>query len=128
MVVTVQSSDSSVGKRIGQLRVVFKIPDEYLSVFGSGPRPGHLVYIQWFTRLTRKGKDHALYPVSRSFTTRGDRSAAVIELDTVIRPCPLFPRFDEPVNRAWTSANVLERCDRFFVNPFGDHHMYQAMF
>lgn len=43
-------SNCSTGKRVGQIHVIFKIPDRFLHVtFGNCEPPGALAYIEWFT-------------------------------------------------------------------------------
>lgn len=118
------------GKRVGQLRVIFKIPDAYLpSIFGASvPPPGNLAYIEWFLRPRRRDKNHSMFPVSRSYKRNGDRDVSVVQLDRVLRPCQLAPKFGVKADRGWTPDNVLERCEHFFINHFGDLHLYQTAF
>ncbi|TCD67036.1 hypothetical protein EIP91_000598 [Steccherinum ochraceum] len=119
------------GKRVGQLRVAFKIPDEYnRSIFGSVTPPAHLAYVEWFSKPKSHHRDkvHGMFPVSRTYRSNGDRMAAIVELSSVVRPCQLSPKFDTSVNRAWTSENVLERAKNFFINHYSDQHMYQTVF
>jgi hypothetical protein len=96
-------------------------------MFGPHDKPpGTLAYIEWFTRPRHKAPAHKMYRVSRSMRSDGTRYASVIEVDTIIRSCQLFPKFSGRVNRAWSSDNVLERCEHFFVNNWLDHHTYQT--
>jgi len=122
------SYSNDAGKRVGQIRVIFKIPERFISqTFGTNVKPpGALAYIEWFTRPRQKAPAHKMYGVSRSMRSDGSRDASVIEVDTIIRSCQLFPKFRGRVNRAWTSDNVLERCEHFFVNNWLDHHTYQT--
>ena len=119
---------NGAGKRVGQIRVIFKIPERFISqMFDSHVKPpGALAYVEWFTRPRHKAPSHKMYRVSRSIRSDGSRDASVIEVDTIIRSCQLFPKFSGRVNRAWTSDNVLERCEHFFVNNWLDHHTYQT--
>ena len=112
------------------MRVVFKIPDAALpKLFGPvEPPSGHLAYVEWFSRPRNKDKTTALFPVSRSYKQNGQRDASIVEVDKIVRPCHLFPKFDKKVNRAWTPENVLDRCDKLFLNPFVDKQMYQSIF
>jgi len=122
------SHPNDAGKRVGQIHVIFKIPERFISqVFGPHVKPpGTLAYIEWFTRPRNEAPAHKMYRVSRSMRSDGSCDASVIEVDTIIRSCQLFPKFSGRVNRAWTSDNVLERCEHFFVNNWLDHHTYQT--
>ena len=91
--------------------------------------PGHLAYVEWFTRPTAASKDvdSGMYVVSRS-QTQGCRHAAIIEVDTILRTCQLVPKFGQRANRVWTPHNVLELCSTFFVNNFVNHLTYQIIY
>lgn len=113
---------------MGQIRVIFRIPERFsIQIFGPNAQlPGPLVYVEWFSRSQTKGRGHGMYPVSRSMRANGQCDASIIELNRLIRPCHLFPKFSGNVDRAWKSSNVLERSKHFFVNNFLDHHTYQT--
>ena len=110
------------------IRVIFKIPDRFiLPTFGPDIEPpGTLAYVEWFTRPRHKVPAHKMYPVSHSKRSSGIRNASVIEINSQLHPCQLFPKFGNRVNQAWTSDNVLERCEQFFVNNWLDLHTYQT--
>src|SRR6266853_3360932 len=78
----------NTGTRIGQIRVIFKIPDRFiLPMFGTRIKPpGTLAYVEWFTRPRHKALGHKMYPVSRSKRSNGIRDASVVEVDSIIRP------------------------------------------
>jgi hypothetical protein len=48
----------------------------------------------------------------------GVLDASVIEVGSMFRTCQLAPRFGRRANRAWTSNNVLDRCEHFLINNF----------
>src|ERR1700709_1095673 len=63
-----------------------------------------------------------MYPISRDY--RNDvQCAEVVEVDSLLRTCQLVPRFGRRANRAlaWTSSNIIDRCDHFLINKFIDH-------
>ena len=114
--------------RVAQLRVAFRIPDEYLTKMGlSAGQIGHLAYIEWFSRPRNKDPNHGMYTVSRSQQNSMTQCAAVVEVGSIFRTCQLVPRFGRRANRAWTSGNVIDRCERFLINNFIDHHSYQCI-
>ncbi|KAG8916375.1 hypothetical protein FRC02_004001 [Tulasnella sp. 418] len=53
------------GLHVGQVRVVFKLPDDVCSAYlgpDSSLWPGHLVYIEWFSKLkANPEKDHKMF-------------------------------------------------------------------
>ena len=50
--------------------------------------------------------------------------ASVIPLKNVRRSAHLFPKFGAFTHQDWTSSNVLDLCDTFFVNTFTDRHFF----
>ena len=113
--------------RVARLRVVFLIPDEYLIKMGlSAGEIGHLAYLGWFSCPRHKDLNHGMYSVSRNHRN-SMQCAEVIEVGSIFRTCQLVPRFGRRANRAWTSGNVIDRCERFLINNFIDHHTYQCI-
>jgi hypothetical protein len=115
------------GYRIAQVQVAFRlsqcvIPEAFLPV--DTPPPNYLAYVEWFTHLSAtKDPKHGMYRVSRQMEG-GQRSARVIPVDPVARSIHLIPRFEPVVAQEWSSFNVLEHCQVFYVNPFVDVHSY----
>lgn len=115
--------------RVARLRAIFRIPPHCNhALFGAHgvSAPGHLAFVEWFSKPTAKHRDHQMYTVTRS-GTRSAPSVSIIEVSTIKRGCQLAPMFGDRANRAWTSQNVLDRCDKFLLNNFVDHHTYQSV-
>lgn len=74
-----------------------------------------------------------MYRIKRSLNVE-QRESAIVELSSLRRSCHLFPRFPpgkkvaDSEAIAWTSENILEKCDTFFVNNFVDMHAFQTVF
>lgn len=70
-----------------------------------------------------------MYKISRSYrdTVQGFREASIIPISTIKRSLHLYPLFGPVAPREWTSDNVLEECDTFYVNPFSDNYMYNSV-
>lgn len=117
------------GLRVAQLHVIFKIPSTYnAAIFGAGNQvPGHLAYIEWFTRPMTVEPNSRMYPISRMKDDKG-YVGAVVEIESIVRPCQLFPRYGCIVNKNWHSASVLQQTDRFFINNFADNLTYQTVY
>lgn len=115
------------GYRVGQVRVVFTLPDRILRHFPQECQAAlsqHLAYVEWFTTFPSKPElNHQLYKLKRSFT-HGDRLASIVPVKNIARSIHLFPKFGQVAPRAWTWNNVLEKCSTFFVNSFSDSNMY----
>ncbi|KAG1800202.1 uncharacterized protein HD556DRAFT_1230343, partial [Suillus plorans] len=112
---SVQTSNLQVldGVRVAQVRVIFTLPRQ----FGAYSRA--LAYVEWFTPLRIPDASSGLHQVSRS-TRRLHRNAAVIHVDEIARPCHLIPKMGQFVDRGWTSTNVYELVNDFYLNTFID--------
>lgn len=115
-----------IGYRVGQVRVIFTLPKRYVSsLFPHVLNPPvYLVYVEWFTPFQRADANHGLHKLQRSMFSSGGRKASVIPLSSIRRSTHLFPCFGSTMPPEWTSSNVLDICDKFFVNPFSDRHAY----
>ena len=88
--------------------------------------PKHLAYIEWYSPLPDSPeRNHLLYKVSPLKNADGTHVCSVIPLANVRRSVHLFPKFGAFAPQDWTSTNVLDRCNTFFVNDFTDRHMYR---
>ena len=96
----------------------------------DNPPPPYLAYVEWFTGLAQGADpDHRMFKVQRKIhRPSGKRVASVIPLTDVRRSVQLFPKFGPVAPRDWTSENVLESCNKFYVNPFIDRHFYGSFF
>ncbi|KAK7676578.1 hypothetical protein QCA50_020454 [Cerrena zonata] len=118
------------GFRVGRVRTVFtlseRICDQVLD--DDVPLPGYLAYIDWFTPFQRSPhRDHGMYRVTREYEN-GVQYSSIIPVEQIVRSVMLFPQFGPVVDREWTSDNVLDLCDSFYVNPFVDEHSYRIIF
>ncbi|KAH7919379.1 hypothetical protein BV22DRAFT_1023101, partial [Leucogyrophana mollusca] len=57
-----------------------------------------------------------------------ERQASVVPVASLRRSIHLIPKFGPVAPREWTSSNVLEQCNTFFVNCFTDRHAYSTIF
>ncbi|KAJ7212695.1 hypothetical protein GGX14DRAFT_361455 [Mycena pura] len=116
------------GYRVGQVRVVFSLTDR---VWGkvlpntSARPPKHLAYIEWFSKFpASQDLNHGMYKISRP---SGERITSIIPVEHVRRSVHLFPQFGAVAPREWTSANVLEKCQKFYMSPWSDRHAYVTL-
>ena len=54
--------------------------------------------------------------------------ASVIPLARIRRSAHLIPQFPQPIPPQWTSHNVLDLCEKFYVNSFTDRHTYMTLY
>lgn len=116
------------GYHIGRIRVVFSLPARSLSImFIDGAEiPQHLAYVEWYSPLPdAPGLNHLLYKVSPLKEDDGTRVCSIIPLANIRRSVHLFPKFGPFAPQEWTSSNVLDLCNTFFVNDFTDMNMYR---
>ncbi|KAH9829603.1 uncharacterized protein C8Q71DRAFT_718104 [Rhodofomes roseus] len=121
------TNDRTVGYRVGQVRTVFSLSKKaHQNVFQDHPdAPSHFVYLEWFSRFKpRPEPNHLFYRIQRSRTQDGERFAAIVPLESLHRSAHLIPKFGAAQPPEWTSNNVLELCETFYVNSFTDRHTY----
>ncbi|KAF9474258.1 hypothetical protein BDN70DRAFT_815973 [Pholiota conissans] len=121
------------GTRVGQVRVIFSLPEScHRSLFPSGiAPPRHLVYIEWFSRFTRRPDPILkMYKVSRALLTDGNRVASIVPVSLLQRSVHLFPKWGRDRERylKWSADTVLEECDTFYLNSFKDRHTYYNVY
>ncbi|KAJ7340027.1 hypothetical protein DFH08DRAFT_915752 [Mycena albidolilacea] len=81
----------------------------------------HLAYVEWLSKFPNAPEpNHAMYKISQP----AEHSATIIPVANIRRSVQLFPEFGPIAPRDWTSQNVLERCRKFYVSPWSDHHSY----
>ncbi|KAH7926058.1 hypothetical protein BV22DRAFT_1104530 [Leucogyrophana mollusca] len=113
------------GFRVGQVRIVFSLSDSAKdALFPNIEIPSHLAYVEWFSPFGAPESNHGMYRISRSWTPDGGRLASIIAVKDIRRSVHLIPKFGTVAPRHWTSSNVLELCNTFYVNSFSDRHAY----
>ena len=108
----------SIGYRVGQIRVVFSLPEDEARAPSE-----RLAYVEWFSKFASPESDHGMHKLKRS-VEGGTRVASIIPVSSIRRSAHLFPRFGRVIPENWTSNNVLEDCSTFYLNPFVDRNMY----
>ncbi len=124
------STCNSSGYRVAQLRVIFSIPEGARNVlFTPGTKISrHLAYVEWFSKFTANPEpDHWMYKLSRAMKD-SFRYATIIPIANIRRSVLLFPKFGPVAPPHWTSENVLEECNTFYLDPFVDDHSYVTIY
>lgn len=96
------------GLRAACVRAIFKLPDEL-----RHPEP--LVYVEWYTPFfQRKVGSTGMQSIKRS---RDGHDAEIIPLSRIERACHLLPKSKRNAfDQLWTSSNVLDLADDFWLN------------
>ena len=102
---------------MGQIKLLFQLPKEIMTHSSSS---GQLAYVEWFTPFQVRDKTVNMYTVSRSTRNRQWR-ASVIPITHIARTCHLIPVWGRSISRGMTGQSALDRCERFFVNPYVRH-------
>jgi hypothetical protein len=117
----------NLGYRIGQVRVVFKLPHSAYNRFES-LWSKNLAYVEWFSPFAHSPEPlHGLHKVSRPLPS-ALRKSAVVEVSRIHQSIHLFPCFGGPWRSNWNPDTVLESCDMYLVNSFQNRQSYLTVY
>jgi len=118
-----------IGKRIGRLKLIFKLPHQLYGSILPAWSQDTMAYVEWYAPLKPAAEDfHEMYVVKKSlYTSDGCLPGQVIPLSSISQTCQLIPQFGREVPMEWTSDNVLDKCDTFFLNSFTSKYAYQTL-
>ncbi|KAF8065173.1 hypothetical protein FPV67DRAFT_1653931 [Lyophyllum atratum] len=119
------------GYRVGRVRIVFSLPEKSRGILFTNteaPIPQHLAYVEWYSPLQDPERHHGLHKISQLKDRNGGRICSIIPIGNIRRSIHLFPKFGRVAHPEWTSSNVLDVCDTFFVNTFTDRHLYRIAY
>ena len=90
--------------------------------------------MQWFTNPTDSQEDDAsqFFRVEHKFDRDGKRVGDVVDMESIIQPCPLTPWYGQKAddlvsNKEINGENCLEECNKFWINSFHDQLAYQTL-
>ena len=119
----------SIGYHVGRVRVVFSIPTRYHDqVF----KPTiavllHLAYVQWYSKLTEPEPNHGMFKLRPLKDAEGSWICSIVPVGNIRRSVHLIPKFGPVAPAEWTSSNILDRCDVFYLNTFSDRQIFRMM-
>ncbi|KAI9439656.1 hypothetical protein H4582DRAFT_2110965 [Lactarius indigo] len=117
------------GYCVGRIRVVFSIPQKYLSRLFD-PRvsvPLHLAYVQWYSLLTVLDPNNGMFKIRPQKDLEGNWICSIVPVGNIRRSVHLLPKFGPVVPAEWTSSSVLDHCDMFFVNNRTDRQIFHTL-
>ena len=56
---------------------------------------------------------------------QGDWICSIVPVGNIRRSVHLIPKFGPVAPAEWTSSNVLDRCDTFFLNAYSDRQIFR---
>jgi hypothetical protein len=121
------------GLHVAQIRLIFR-PANPQSSHALHPHPKHLAYVEWFTPPPENPDlGTQMYAVSKLYEPDGTtRQGDIIELDSIVQPCYLAPRFGEKAARLGGNlevdgTNSLAIGHEFWINCFQSKPTYQTI-
>ena len=122
-----------IGTRIGRLKVIFHLPDLLYGLHeapATWPREP-LAYIEWYSKLKGESEpDHNMYSVVSSKRRKeGLPYADFVPLSSIRQSCQLIPAFGTgDVPQEWTGKNVLDVCNKFYLNNWSSKYAYKSLY
>ncbi|KAF8269223.1 hypothetical protein EI94DRAFT_1574913, partial [Lactarius quietus] len=85
-----------------------------------------LAYVQWYTKLSEPDPNHGMIKVCPQKDLEGNWVCSIVPVMNIQWSMHLLPKFGHVVPAEWTSSNVLDRCETFFMNTFSDQHFFRS--
>jgi hypothetical protein len=127
-------STAVIGCRVARLKVIFQLPETVKRYGIEEPAPldwptTPLVYVTWFSHFrSRPDPGLGMYHVKPSVASDGTPQGAIIPLSDIRQSCMLVPSSRTDWDPTWTSGNVLDNCQSFFVNNLQSKYTYQTIY
>ncbi|KAL0568043.1 hypothetical protein V5O48_013944 [Marasmius crinis-equi] len=129
--------DGLNGTRVGRVQVIFKLPTVIkLPGLGNFSPPKSwptypLAYVEWFTKPTLSAHErdlHGFYSISKAYAPdKVTPQWSFVPLCNIRQTCMVVPNFKKsPLGQGWTSRNVLDQAQHFFVNKWQSVQRYKT--
>ena len=125
-----------LGTRVGRVRMIFRLSEAICRPGYNLPLPSYLskellVYVEWYTcQGHAPNATHGMYIISKAYDTQERRQGAVVPLSSIRQSCmltPVFPKTDQEM-LLWTSDNVLDVAESFYINNWQSKYSYQTIY
>jgi hypothetical protein len=114
-----------IGLRVGQVRLIFALPD-YLR--GHDLRlPKYNACVEWFNPFRAPNPDTQLFSVTRSHRNNAPVTE-IVPLSSIASSCYLTPKFGTNYHPArWSGADIVEEYKSFFLNKYISLYMFYQL-
>ncbi|KAF8257575.1 hypothetical protein EI94DRAFT_1629210, partial [Lactarius quietus] len=82
--------------------------------------------VQWYTKLSEPDPNHGMIKVRPQKDSEGNWVCSIVPVTNIQQSVHLLPKFGPVVPAEWTSSNVLDCCETFFVNTFSDRQFFRS--
>ncbi|KAJ3727345.1 hypothetical protein DFJ43DRAFT_1133192 [Lentinula guzmanii] len=101
--------------QIARVKLLFKLPHQ---ISLSSPL---LAFVDWFKPLNKYHDSLGMYQLSYA-TRQHVQHSGIVLASAITQTCHLIPEFGRTTDSIpWDSTNVLDKCSKFFVNPYLRH-------
>lgn len=115
-----------------RIRCIFGFPEAaWKEWFPGGLKYKHFAYVEWYTPFSQAPLDRnsRLFKIKRLRDPRdGTQKASIIPIDYIRQSIHLLPKFGPVTPVHWTSSNVLDEAEFFYVNPFTDRFVFSTIY
>jgi hypothetical protein len=114
-----------IGLRVGQVRLIFALPD-YLRGRDL-TLPKYNACVEWFNPFRAPNADTQLFSVTRSHRINAPVTE-IVPLTSIASSCYLTPRFGTSYHPArWSSADIVEEYKSFTFNKYISLYMFYQL-
>jgi hypothetical protein len=106
--------------QVVRVKVIFTLPPRF--GFGNDVDLAFVEVFSPFRKNTVAGVD--LLRTDRARVTGGDPRTKVIFLSRLLHSCHLLPAFPQETPSDWTSENIFDVVDTFYLNEFLDDETF----
>ena len=103
-----------IGFTAARVQAIFQLPLE----FGVFAEP--LAFVEWFMPFNEPMANLEMHQVSWS-TCRHSRQTSIIPINQIHCLLHLIPQFGRRIDLSWTADNILDKCEKYYVNPYVRH-------
>lgn len=118
-----------LGYSVGELRLIFRPTSVRRHPTQPHRFPQFLAYVLSFSniKLNKANSYSKLFQVYKLYNARRERVGRVIDLASVVRPCPLSPVLSGQARHSIDPYDSFQFYQEFFINPFMTHSDYRSI-
>lgn len=120
-----------IGYCVARIRCVFGFTDAARQAwFPQGLKQKHFAYVEWYTPFKKAPMDQGsrLFKIKCLYDSNGKQKTSIVPVSYIRQSVHLLPKFGPVVPVHWTSSNVLDEAEAFYVNPFTDRYSYSTIY